>query len=571
MFRFLAIAQMNKGSKKYMILNMITALIGNVSTLLSPLFIGYAVEAMKGKNNVNFEVVTKYLMLSGLLYAIGSLLLWLSNLFAEFYAIQVTSNYKEFIYKEILESEYKGLYPLSSGDVMMKLSLQMDMVYEAFKYFLVHFIPGVTTLIFTVIMLLSLNYLFALTVFLMVPILIFYTRKSTQNVTKYFMETHHLQGKLSDIAEEGFSQYELYKAYQYENHAYQNFKNYEVLRFKANEKSYFLSSLNNPSFRLISNISYLLLGVLFAVLNLNNIEVKVGTFTTILVYGTMFFRPINELSNFTSQFLLASTAYKNINDLLYTLAKESDGTFEKDIEGNVEFKKVNFSYKETEPLISNFNLKVRKGSKIGIVGKTGAGKTTIANLLLRFYKVQSGEILLDNININEYKNEIIRHQIGLILQKPWLFRGTIFDNISYGVPNATLDQVIEASKLAGCHDFIKNFKDGYDTVYDDNDGLMSQGQKQLITIARAILLNPKIIIIDEATSYVDSLMEKEISDAFKVVMKNKTTFMIAHRLKTVMDADCIIVMDDGKIKEIGTHDELIQLNGYYKTLFDAQV
>ncbi|WP_162163919.1 ABC transporter ATP-binding protein [Acholeplasma hippikon] len=571
MFEFLKLTTYAEGAKKYLLINIITAFIGNISTLLAPLFVGFAVEYMIGKDQVNLDLVLRNLIVAGILYAVGSFLLWLSNKSSYLYTIHIVSNYRAKVMEDVQKAKYSKINGLQSGDMMMKMSLQMDMIYDAISYFFIYFVPGIVTIIFTLGMLIYLNYLFAIVVVVMVPVMFMYTKYSTRGVAKYFKETQRLSGNLSKQADEAFSNHTLISNYNYEEEIKRKFKKEQTEYYDVLNKSYFLSSINNPTFRLISNTSYLLLGILFAVLNFNNVIVQVGTFSSILVYGTMFYRPVNDLSNYTSQFILASTAYRKIDEVVRELERDTDGkeALNKQLDGEIEFRNVDFSYRENQNLIKNFNLSVKKGMKVGIVGKTGAGKSTIINLLMRFYRVNKGEILLDGYDINTLKKNSFRRQYGLILQEPWLFNGTLFENISYGKKDASYEEVVAAAKLAGCHDFISKLKDGYNTQYEEK-GVISVGQKQLITIARAILMNPSVVILDEATSHIDSVMEKQISDAFKELMKGKTTFMIAHRLQTIMDSDVIIVMNDGKIVEQGTHESLMSLNGYYHSLFNAQ-
>lgn len=571
MFEFLKLTTYADGAKKYIIINIISGIIGNISTLLAPLFVGFAVEYMIGLNQVNIKLVVTNLLIAGSLYLAGSCLLWLSNKSSYLYTIQVVSNYRSKVMEDVQKAKFSKINGLQSGDMMMKMSLQMDMIYDAISYFFIYFVPGIVTLIFTLGMLIYLNYLFAIVVVIMVPVMLAYTKFATRGVSKYFKETQKLSGELSKKADEAFSNHTLISNYNYQDEIKNQFRSDQNKYYEVLNKSYFLSSINNPTFRLISNTSYLLLGILFAALNYNNIVVQVGTFSSILVYGTMFYRPVNDLSNYTSQFILASTAYKKIDEVVKDLERDKDGNerLNKNLEGNIEFRNVDFSYKENQNLIESFNLVVKKGMKVGIVGKTGAGKSTIINLLMRFYRVNKGEILLDGYDINSLRKDSFRRQYGLILQEPWLFNGTIYENISYGKKDATFKEVENAAKLAGCHDFISKLKDGYYTQYEEK-GVISVGQKQLITIARAILMNPSVIILDEATSHIDAVMEKQISEAFKELMKGKTTFMIAHRLQTIMDSDVIIVMNDGKIVEQGTHNELMNLKGYYQSLFNAQ-
>src|SRR5690554_5793840 len=382
-----------------------------------------------------------------------------------------------------------------------------------------------------------------------------------------------ITGELTAQAKETFDEKKLIKSYNYEETSKVKFEKYNKDLNEVGRKAYFSASLNNPTYRVFNNVAFAMLGLVSILLTINGNIITAGLLTSMIMYAAMFSKPFNEYSVLTASFMAGRAGTKRVLEIIDFGVEEEYIKFrfeDRATSGNIEFKNVNFGYTKNRTLIKDFNLNVKQGQKVAIVGPTGAGKSTMINLLMRFYDVNSGEIVLNGKNIKEYNRKSLRLSFGLVLQEPWLFGGTIKQNLKYGKKDVSDEEIIKAAKRANCHDFIVNLKDGYDTVLDDRTNL-SVGQKQLLTIARALVIDPPILILDEATSNIDTLMELRIQKTFNEVMKGRTSFVIAHRLKTITDADIIIVMDKGNIVEYGNHGKLMSVeNGFYKDLYLSQ-
>lgn len=362
-------------------------------------------------------------------------------------------------------------------------------------------------------------------------------------------------------------------AFGYNNEAIARFEKTNQELYKCGQKAQFYSSLTNPTTRLVNNAAYVLVGVLGVFMALDG-RMSVGLILSFLTYATQFAKPINEITGVISQLQSALAALERIFGLL-GLEPEPDEaekiTVEPEsIRGDIQFIHASFSYVPEKPLITDFSFHAKPGSMNAIVGPTGAGKTTLVNLLMRFYELNGGQILLDGTDIKDIKRESLRSCFAMVLQETWLFNGTIRENIAYGMPQASDEEIVQAAKAAYAHDFISRMPDGYNSIITEDGENLSQGEKQLLTIARAMLLKPPMLILDEATSSVDTRTEQKIQMAFKAAMEGRTSFVIAHRLSTIQDADVIIVMNKGDIVEYGSHDQLIKKKGFYYELYNSQ-
>ena len=406
--------------------------------------------------------------------------------------------------------------------------------------------------------------------------LVSFTGVFLKKITEKSREKRRVQqrylGKLSGYIDEILTGQAEVKSFSYEERAIETFRNLNS-SYKENAiKSIFLAGFNFPTLNFIGNTGYSLIILIGAIFMLQG-KITLGGLSSFVIYSKLFNRPIASISEAYSiiQTVLVSAErffqFMDQNEDLDTGKKNIDFNV---LKGNIEFKNVDFAYNEETPVLKNLSFKTGNGEVVAIVGPTGGGKTTIVNLLMRFYDVTSGEILLDGINIEEYKKSEIRKLFGMVLQDSWLFTGTIKDNISYGNNNISFDKVVESAKLACAHDFIMKFPDGYDTIISEDNMILSQGQKQLITIARIIASDPKFLILDEATSGVDTRTEIRLQKAIANLIKGRTSFIIAHRLSTIKNADLILVLKDGKIAEQGTHDELMNKNGFYFNLYSTQ-
>ncbi|MBQ9599339.1 MAG: ABC transporter ATP-binding protein, partial [Clostridia bacterium] len=360
------------------------------------------------------------------------------------------------------------------------------------------------------------------------------------------------------------------KAFGYEQRSGGIFGEINSRLYDCGQKAQFYSSLVNPTTRYINNLAYISVGILGGLAALSG-HLSVGIISSFLIYATQFARPINDMTSILTQLQSATAAAARVFALSDEEA-EADDSARNDLKlkgGEVVFENVDFSYDENVELIKNLNIKAKKGQRVAIVGPTGAGKTTIVNLLMNFYNPQGGAIVVDGQNINSVMRDSLRKSFGMVLQETWLFSGTVRENIAYGKENATDEEIIAAAKAASAHGFINRLPDGYDTMITEDGGNLSGGQKQLLTIARAMLTNPEVLILDEATSNVDTMTEQRIQRAFLKMMEGRTSFIIAHRLSTIREADLILVMNQGKIVEQGTHKELLEKNGFYASLYNA--
>ena len=420
----------------------------------------------------------------------------------------------------------------------------------------------------------------ALIVLILTPIsflVSYYVAKSCYNS---FKEQSSLQGNMGAKILEDLNNIELIKSSNYENESIEKYEKMNAKLFVVGKKAQFASSLTNPSTRIINNIIYAIICIVGAILCVlayykDNNQIlgatcTIGIITSFLQYANKFAKPFNEMSSCFGEIEQGIASFKRINEILEEKDDIDIGTTKLvNKVNNLSFENVSFSYDPSVPLIQNFSFNIKKGDHIALVGPTGCGKTTMINLIMRYYDPNSGSIKINGVDTQIIKKSSLRDKIGLVLQDSWIFKGTVFDNIKYSKPNATKEEVIEASKNANAYSFITKLPKGFDTIISDDSGL-SNGQKQLITIARVMLKNPEIMILDEATSNIDTRSERKIIKAFNELTKNKTSFIIAHRLSTIVSSDAIIVMKDGHIIEVGKHEELLLKKGFYYELFNAQ-
>ncbi len=571
----LALRPYSKGAYKWLFVNLLAAVIGNGLILVNPLLIGFLVKDIVlgvTHNQVQLENIIFMLILVASFYVVGTILLWISQSAAHKYATLVTQNIRKDAFHIITHTPLSYLDRQSTGDILTKFSQDMDLIFDALSHFFMQFFQGATTIIVSIGLMIYLNIWLTLIVILTVPVILLYSSVTKKKGSRRFVEVQKLTGKLTALTHEFIAEKKLVMAYNYEKEAESRFDEVNKKLTTIAEKAYFVASINNPTYRMFNNIAYALLGLTALILHLVGHGVSIDVMTSMIMYAAMFSRPFNEFSVLTANFFAGRAGLKRVNDLLEqeTEIELADVSEKSTVStSNVSFKQVDFAYDKAVPLIKDFNLEVKTGQKIAIVGPTGSGKSTMINLLMRYYDIDKGSISLDGRNIRSYTRNDLRLNFGLVLQEPWLFNGSIADNLKYGRKDATDHEMIEAAKKANCHDFISKLKNGYDTILGEDLNL-SVGQKQLLTIARALIINPPILILDEATSNIDSLMEKDIQETFAAVMKGKTSFVIAHRLKTIVDADIIIVMNKGRIVEYGSHTVLMHKQGFYAELYQSQ-
>ena len=460
----------------------------------------------------------------------------------------------------------------SKGDVLSRIINDMDNISRSLQNSITQLISALVTIVGVMIMMFITDFTLALITVLALPICTFIAAFVTKRSQKYYSRQWEQTGEINGHIEEMYTAHKLIKVFNRQQQSIDEFEDINKDLRRSTQRALTMSGVIMPLNDAVNNIVFVLICVIGGVLSITG-KIQVGDITAFLVYSKLFTYPIQTISATINQLQSALASFERVFNLLEEEEQVPDTvktTLGDAVKGRVEFRNVRFRYREDKPLIENFNLVVEPGQTVAIVGPTGAGKTTLVNLLMRFYELRGGEILVDGVNITDISREELRSIFGMVLQETWLFAGTIRDNIAYGKLGATTDEIITAAKAARANHFIKTLSEGYDTVLEEDGSNVSQGQKQLLTIARAILANPKILILDEATSSVDTRTEVQIQKAMLNLMENRTSFVIAHRLSTIRDAHTILVMNNGNIVETGNHEQLLAKKGFYYELYNAQ-
>ena len=521
---------------------------------------------------IDFEYIGRIIIILAVLYLISALFSFIQGYIMSGIAQKVSYNLRKEISIKINKLPLKYFDKLTHGEVLSRVTNDVDTVSNTLNQSLSQIFTSFTTLIGVLIMMLSISVSMTLVSILILPlsgILISVVVKKSQ---KYFKEQQSFLGHVNGHVEEIYGGHNIMKAFNGEEKAVNEFNELNETLYNSAWKSQFLSGMMMPIMSFIGNIGYVLVSILGGYLAVKK-AIEVGDIQSFIQYIRSFTQPISQAAQIANVLQSTAAAAERVFEFLEEeeeLDSLSTPVDLNEIKGEVEFKNVHFGYNEDKIIINNFSSKIKPGQRIAIVGPTGAGKTTIVKLLMRFYELNSGEILLDNTNITSFKRSDLRKIFGMVLQDTWLFNGSIMDNIRYGRLDATDEEVLEAAKAAHVDHFVKTLPDGYNMELNEDASNVSQGQKQLLTIARAILADPKILILDEATSSVDTRTEVLIQKAMDNLMNGRTSFIIAHRLSTIKDADLILVMKDGDIIEQGNHEELLEKNGFYASLYNSQ-
>lgn len=561
------------GYKFKLSLTVVCGIISTVFSVISPLLIGFATTAIfDGINsgNMNMEYIVNLLIAVVILYVVSAVFSYLQSYLLLDITTDISYNLRRDLIEKITHLSMADLDKNTRGDILSRITNDVDSLQSGIVQTFNQLLTGVVTIVGVTVMMLSINIWLTLTTIVLVPIAFFIIIKVTQFSQDYYLKQLEYRGRLNGQIEESFTGHEIIRSFNQEEESMNIFEEENENWYEQEWKSKFFSSLSGPFVHFISNLQYVIISVLGAVLVLQN-AISVGDILAFIQYSKNFTTPIEQVTRIMNMIQTAMAASERIFDFLEINAEENP--FEeqiKEINEEISFENVNFGYSDDELIIKDLSFKVKKGEKIAIVGETGAGKTTIVKLLMRFYDLDSGEIKIDGVNINRYDKHSIRSLVGMVLQDTWLFNDTIFNNIRYGKLDASDEEVIAASKEAHADNFIMQNPDGYEMMLNEDADNISHGQKQLLTIARTILSNKQILILDEATSSVDTRTEKLIQKAMDRLMKDRTSFIIAHRLSTVRDADKIIVIDDGRIIEQGTHEELLEQKGYYYNTLNSQ-
>ncbi len=563
-------------TKKYkfiLILAFIFSILYVSATLYAPKLVGEAIDQFQ--NSLAFQMEDIYWIVLELLIIVilGAFFGWFMNALLNKVTYSIVKDLRVDAFHKVLNVPVSYLDSHLSGDILTRIISDTDQVSEGLLQGFSQALTGIITIVVTIVMMLIIKWEIALVVIILTPLSLFVAAFISKRSFKTFKAQAQIKGEMGGFLNEMITNQKMVIAYHQEVINIDKFQKIDSNLYEVGIKAQFNSSLTNPTTRFVNAIVYASVATIGAILIIKNLALGfgIGGLTAFLTYASQYTKPFNEISGVATELSNSFASLRRVFELIDEKEMEDEavkGSLEIK-EGSVEFKDVCFRYIEDKPLIENLNIDIKPGMKVAIVGPTGCGKTTLINLLMRFYDIHQGEILIDGKSIMEFSKDSLRKQIGLVLQETWLFKGTVFDNIAYAKNDATLEDVVEAAKMAYVDDFISKLPKGYQTIISDDDGV-SVGQKQLLCIARLMLRLPKILILDEATSNIDTRTEVMVQKAFHKMMEGRTSFIIAHRLSTIRNADKILVMQNGTIVEQGTHDELLIANGFYKKLYESQ-
>lgn len=556
---------------KYLYLSLLSIFLQTFCQLMQPVYLGKCIDCLIGEGQVQFATLGKYSAIMLVFIVFNALFTYLGDVLSNVYCFKSAGYIRNKFFEKINKVPLKFVDQNSHGDLLSRLSNDVNMLTDGFLEGITGITNGVITILGTLIFMLVLDFRLALIIALIAPISLIASFYIAKKSYKLFVEHVETEGEANGYLEEMISGSRVVKAFGFEDESEKKFDTINQRYYKVCEKEEFVSNIANPLTRVINAVVYSCVG-LFGGLQIVAGRATVGLISSFLNYANSFGKPFNELAGEVTELQSAFAAATRIFEVLNATEEVSDNNLPvlKKAEGHVTAENVYFSYNDRVKLIENFNLTVNPGQRVAIVGPTGCGKTTLINLLMRFYDVNSGVIKVDETPITDVKRSSLRAQYGMVLQESWLYNATIRENIAYGKPNASMQEIIEAAKLAGAHEFIDRMPDKYETVVTEGGNNISQGQKQLLCIARIMLVKPPMLILDEATSNIDTRTELKIQQAFNSIMTGRTTFIVAHRLSTIVTADKILVMNKGNIIEQGTHDELMARHGFYYHLYNSQ-
>ena len=567
-----------KDHKAKLIITIVCAIISTAFTIIAPLLIGKSTtiiyegttKIINHTGTIDLNSLINLLIIVVVLYVVSALFSYLQSYFIIELSTKISFDLRQRIMDKILYLPMEKIGENKRGDILSRMTNDIDSLQHGISQSFVQLTTAVITLVGVFIMMLSINVIMALATIVLVPIAFLVIKFITKHSQSYFLKQLEFKGSLNGQIEETFTGHDIIRAFNQEEISMEKFEKDNNSWFNNEWKSQFFSSLNGPLMNFISNFTYVVIAVLGAVFVLQK-AIAVGDILAFFQYSQSFTRPIQQITRVMNQIQTAMAASERIFEFLDLDDEENPSTRKLDtINDNITFEDVSFGYSPNEKIIKNLTFEVKKGQKIAIIGETGAGKTTIVKLLMRFYDIDSGSIKIDGVDIDEYDKHSLRSHVGMVLQDSWLFSDTIKSNIRYGNLEVSDDEIVDASKQVYIDNFIRQLPDGYETTLNEDSDNISHGQKQLLTIARTILSSKEILILDEATSSVDTRTEKLIQKAIDKLMENTTSFIIAHRLSTIRNADKIIVIENGEIIEQGTHEELLDLKGYYYNTLNSQ-
>jgi ATP-binding cassette subfamily B protein len=542
-------------------------------TLYIPILVGNAIDLCIDKGRVDFDGISNILIKIGVCIIITALAQWIVNVINNRMTYGIVKNIRKEAFIRIQQFPISFIDSHPSGEIVSRVITDVDQFSDGLLMGFTQFFSGVMTIIGTLVFMVMISPPITLIVVLVTPLSLFVAAFIAKKTYSMFKLRSELQGEQTSLIDEAIGSHKLVVAFGQEDNTQEKFDDINKRLSKASLRAVFFSSTTNPATRFVNSLVYAFVAFTGALLYLNGSSmITVGMLSSFLSYSTQYTKPFNEISGVVTELQNALACASRVFELIESPIQSPDSKKEvlQKATGKIEFENVSFSYTEDRPLIRNFNLKVMEGQHIAIVGPTGCGKTTLINLLMRFYDVKEGAIRLDGVDIRDIPRCQLRRSYGMVLQDTWLCAGTIRDNIAFGKPDASEEEILVAAKAAHAHSFIRRLPKGYDTVIGEDGGVLSQGQKQLLCIARVMLCLPEMLILDEATSSIDTRTEIRIQKAFSTMMEGRTSFIVAHRLSTIKEADMILVMNDGNIIEQGDHYTLLEQNGFYAKLYQSQ-
>lgn len=556
----------------YLILSLVFAVITVGFTLYAPILIGDAVDFIVGKGQVDFGKILQILVKLAVIIGVTSMAQWLMNLCNNQITYRVVKDVRMNAFEHLQKLPLKYVDSHPYGETISRIITDVEQFSDGLLMGFSQLFAGVVTIAGTLAFMLSINVKISLIVIFITPLSLFvasFVAKKTYNMFKIQSET---RAQMTSLVDEMVGNQKVVQAFGYGKRSLERFDTINEELKTCSIRAIFFSSITNPSTRFVNGLVYSGVGIFGAVLAMQGV-ITVGQLSCFLTYANQYTKPFNEISSVLTEIQNAFACAKRVFDFIdeEVETKDKEGALIlQQTDGSMELQHISFSYRKDTPLLKDLNLHVKQGQKVAIVGPTGCGKTTLINLLMRFYDIDAGKIYVSGHDVKEITKDSLRANFGMVLQDTWLKSGTIAENIAYGKPEATRAEIIEAAKAAHAHGFIKRMSDGYDTVISEDGGNLSQGQKQLLCIARVMLKLPPILILDEATSSIDTRTEIKIQEAFQKMMEGRTSFIVAHRLSTIKEADIILVMKDGNIVEQGNHEELLARNGFYAKLYQSQ-
>ncbi|MBQ8167764.1 MAG: ABC transporter ATP-binding protein [Lachnospiraceae bacterium] len=562
--------------KKYwffVILSFVCATVSVIGTLVAPIITGEAIdELVYGEGTVNFYDVKWYMLWFVVALVVVAITQWIMNVLNNHITYSVVKDIRIEAFNHLEELPLAYVDSHQHGDIVSRIVSDIDQFADGLLMGFTQLFTGVVTIVGTLGFMLFIDVPIALVVVILTPISLFVASFIAKRTYKLFRSQSESRGELTSLVDEMIGQQKTVQAFSYEDDALARFEKINDVLEKDSMNATFYSSLTNPCTRFVNSLVYTAVGIIGAFAGITG-RLTIGQLTCFLSYANQYTKPFNEISNVITELQNALACAGRVFELLdepAQIPEPKDALVMGEAEGEINIEHMDFSYVPEKELIKDLNLKVKPGMRVAIVGPTGCGKSTLINLLMRFYDVCDGSIKVDGTDVRNITRDSLRDNYGMVLQETWLKSGTIKENIAYGKPDATDEEIIAAAKKAHAHSFIKRLPQGYDTVITEDGGNLSQGQKQLLCITRVMLLLPPMLILDEATSSIDTLTEIRIQKAFNEMMKGRTSFIVAHRLSTIKEADIILVMKDGNIIEQGSHKELLKTRGFYWNLYNSQ-